>query len=416
MKKNFMAIASLLIAAMLLVVSCAPEAKVEGKVEDGLVEAVIGLGRSAKDITINNGDTNATINYKYSLQPAWSSNDTKAPIYGAVSDIETEMKPIDGSHNIDAVVSNVSLGKVTPGLWKIHVIGYNNGQKVLEGRASAYFNGSDTGATVFVAPVSTAADVSVTITLYMQNLGSDDYNKIGYSFTNLNGTNISGSSVTSGKNPMTPSSGVASPENVKVYTREVTVKSGFNTVTFSLPGYNGGKGGITKTFLAIPGVPVTITGSVTPAEFKDGKAEIVVLNMNSGSIAVENKSDKDPSITTEIYNEGKDNEKTVTIYTLKSGVDYEFTYTPANDTNAISLASQGGYNLTRAYEWYVGGVGGDGQTGELENGSTYTFNESIPGDYNVTCVETITFTKDIEGEEVTHKLQASKTFEVVRVL
>ena len=44
MKKNFMAIASLLIAAMLLVVSCAPEANVEGKVEDGLVEAVIGLG------------------------------------------------------------------------------------------------------------------------------------------------------------------------------------------------------------------------------------------------------------------------------------------------------------------------------------------------------------------------------------
>ena len=34
MKKNFMAIASLLIAAMLLVVSCAPEANVEGKVED----------------------------------------------------------------------------------------------------------------------------------------------------------------------------------------------------------------------------------------------------------------------------------------------------------------------------------------------------------------------------------------------
>ena len=84
MKKNFMAIASLLIAAMLLVVSCAPEANVEGKVEDGLVEAVIGLGRSAKDIDISNGDKNALIKYEYKMTAAWKSTDTKAPIYGEV--------------------------------------------------------------------------------------------------------------------------------------------------------------------------------------------------------------------------------------------------------------------------------------------------------------------------------------------
>ena len=82
MKKNFMAIASLLIAAMLLVVSCAPEANVEGKVEDGLVEAVIGLGRSAKNITITDEYANTRITYYYTMEAAWSSDDTGAPIYG----------------------------------------------------------------------------------------------------------------------------------------------------------------------------------------------------------------------------------------------------------------------------------------------------------------------------------------------
>ena len=62
MKKNFMAIASLLIAAMLLVVSCAPEANVEGKVEDGLVEASFGVAYG-KDVTVSVNE-NVQINLK----------------------------------------------------------------------------------------------------------------------------------------------------------------------------------------------------------------------------------------------------------------------------------------------------------------------------------------------------------------
>ena len=63
MKKNFMAIASLLIAAMLLVVSCAPEANVEGKVEDGLVDAKLNVA-FGKAVNISTG-TDARILYKY---------------------------------------------------------------------------------------------------------------------------------------------------------------------------------------------------------------------------------------------------------------------------------------------------------------------------------------------------------------
>lgn len=416
MKKNFMAIASLLIAAMLLVVSCAPEANVEGKVEDGLVEAVIGLGRSAKDIEINN-NSNATIKYKYSLQPAWSSNDTKAPIYGAVSDIENEMGVIEGSYGITTDVPNVVLGKVTPGLWNIHVIGYNGEKKVLEGKASAYFNGSGTKATVFVAPVSTEETVSVTITLKMQHLGSDDYNKIGYSFTNLNG-----SSVTSGDTPMTPSSEATSPENVKVYTKTVSVQSGFNTVTFSLPGYEVikddgtkevSKGGITKTFLAIPGVDVTITGSVTPAEFVEGKADIKVLSINGGSVTVAAKDENTAGVGDEEAiikpaDETGAGEVKVPVKTLANGVTYTFTYDGSSeDDNINTTVGLNANQITRTYQWYVAGGKIDGATK-----STYDFTETAAGLYNVTCVATVSFTKD--GQ--LHQLQTSATMPYVRVL
>ena len=63
MKKNFMAIASLLIAAMLLVVSCAPEAKVE----DGLVDASFGVAYG-KDVTVSMNNA-VDIYYTYFSSP-----------------------------------------------------------------------------------------------------------------------------------------------------------------------------------------------------------------------------------------------------------------------------------------------------------------------------------------------------------
>lgn len=422
MKKNFMAIASLLIAAMLLVVSCAPEANVEGKVEDGLVEAVIGLGRSAKDITIANKDNAvAHITYKYSLQPAWSSKDTGAPIYGAVSDNEAEMKPIDGSHNIDAVVSSVSLGKVTPGLWKIHVIGYNGDKKVLEGRASAYFNGTSTNATVFVAPVSDEGNVEVTITLKMQDLEdstSATYDKIEYAFEKLAG----GSSIVSPTSNWVMSATPAS-NNVNTYSATVTVKSGFNTVTFSLPEYEVkkedgttevSKGGITKTFLAIPGVPVTIEGSVTPAEFVEGKADIKVLSIEGGNVTVAAASGsarvEDEDVTVKPA-EGKNPAVIVTVKKLANGGTYTFTYSNSHSDNndpTFSAAIAGATNLERKYQWYVGSK-------KMTNATTssFEFKETAAGDYNVTCVETVSF--KIDGQP--YELQTSATMpNVIRVL
>lgn len=409
MKKNFMAIASLLIAAMLLVVSCAPEANVEGKVEDGLVEAVIGLGRSAKDITITNGDANAKIKYKYKMTAAWKSTDTGAPIYGEVSSFENIPTTKNSTgYGITEGVENVSLGKVTPGLWNIEVNGYCNDKLVLQGKASAYFNGSGTKATVFVAPVSDGGNVKVKITLKMQDLEDleeseeANYDRIGYAFTNLSGDP---SIVEEGENNHVML--VASSDGgVNTYAETtVYVKSGYNTVTFSLPGYSE-KGGITKTFLAIPGVDVTITGSVTPAEFKDGTADIKVLSIEGGSIAIKNGQ------TTV----GQTSADGASIYALTKGTSYTFTYSnSASDSNnetftsAINGADAG--TLDRTYTWYVGTTEIT-NNGDVKSVYTHDFSDYDPGYYNITCIETVSF--KIEGQD--YKLRTSATLANVRVL
>ena len=65
MKKNFLKVAALLIAAMLLVVSCAPEAKVETvEKNNGLVDAKLNVA-FGKAVKIE-ADNNAKIQYKYS--------------------------------------------------------------------------------------------------------------------------------------------------------------------------------------------------------------------------------------------------------------------------------------------------------------------------------------------------------------
>ena len=74
MKKNFMAIASLLIAAMLLVVSCAPEANVEGKVEDnGLVNASLMATAAGKALTVSS-PTGEALTYTIKLKAKWDPN------------------------------------------------------------------------------------------------------------------------------------------------------------------------------------------------------------------------------------------------------------------------------------------------------------------------------------------------------
>ena len=65
MKKNFMAIASLLIAAMLLVVSCSQESVVPEN--NGLVEAKLSVGYG-RGLSVSGDTKTDNLTFKYSME------------------------------------------------------------------------------------------------------------------------------------------------------------------------------------------------------------------------------------------------------------------------------------------------------------------------------------------------------------
>lgn len=261
MKKNFLAIASLLIAAMLLVVSCAPEANVEGKVEDGLVDAKLNVA-FGKAVNISAGK-DARIIYKYSLEPQWDALVAGKDPYGKKSNVA--LTEADGSNKLFTISdapSITSLGKVTPGLWKVIVDGYlcekqENGSYletsniVLRGYATLYFGHDKDTVTVFVAPVaSEAVKGKISINLQMQDLERGD--RIMYKLDNAaeyTAIERSEAAVVEGK-------------AAHSYVKELdNISTGYHTISFKIEHQDGG---ITRSFYLLKGNNVSIVGSVTP--------------------------------------------------------------------------------------------------------------------------------------------------------
>lgn len=390
MKKNFLKVAALLIVAMLMVVSCSQE--VAPKTEDnGLVEATIGLGRSSRDVKVD-APNGAKISYYYTLEPTWTAVNNGSPIYGAVS---TEALLVNNKTIADEVEST-SLGLVTPGLWKITVFGYigtgNSKQLVLKGEKKAYFINGSNNATVFVAPVSNSnATGSVNIDLEMQNLGSTENNVISYSIVNLDGGSEVKDSI---------KGNISNTTNKGSYVVTVKgVRTGFNTITLSVPSAVG-KGGITKTFLMIPtavtnDVEVTISGSVYPSDFQESSITVKVLKVNDGTISVKNGDAPVPPKTVDEV-EG--------VYVLDGSKSYTFKYTDGD-----FVIPNGATASQVTYKWNLGSV----QKGiGAEISSTALDLNSANGDYSITCVATYTYTLD--GTPYT--VEASQTLGKVRVV
>ena len=123
MKKNFMAIASLLIAAMLLVVSCSQEIAPKDD-NNGLVKASLSVGYG-RDLKVT-GDTDSNdLTLQYKMEAKWSN-----PTSDTENLYETITNP---APNWTSLPANGTLGWVTPGLWTVNVYAYDNGQKVFEG-------------------------------------------------------------------------------------------------------------------------------------------------------------------------------------------------------------------------------------------------------------------------------------------
>ena len=397
MKKNFLMVASLVIAAMLLVVSCTQEVKAP---ESDLVEARLGLayGRDVS-IVVDNVENPKVITYKYSLKPMWGQLNNGTKIFG-----EKTKADINGSFGVSDPVENVGIGPVTPGLWEIHVMGYADDKLVLEGKTSAYFvKGGSNTATVFVSPVETDAKETVKINLVMEDLGSDEKNVINYTITNL------ASNSTTGPVALSKTRNTDASYTYKAMTDStegIEVSAGYNTITFTTSS-SAGEGGITKTFLLIPGLPVTISGSVYPAAFESGKASINVLSMTGATLGIKNG---EASVT---------EDTTDKVFKLTNGGSYSISVNDAalNLDAVKSGLPAGTISGSTTYKWYVNGS--EVNTGISTDKKTLTFSETIAGDYTVTCTieydYTYTDKKDGTGT-VIYKAIGDASLGNVRVL
>lgn len=368
MKKNFLMVASLLIAAMLMVVSCTQEVAPKNE----LVKATIGLAYG-KDVTVGYGDATTEITYKYKLEPLWDNLNNGAPIYGATNgEVEVYKKTINGT--LESFNSNY----VTPGYWQITVNGYVGDVAILTGSTKAYFNNTNKIATVYVSPVKTEKKGKITVSLVMEDLDANDAgsgdSKIYFTLDDETTEHV----VTKG-NAVSVSGTLKAAHNYSVTLDDV--KSGYHTITIKVKGY---EGGITKSFLMIPGNDVTIDGSVYPSKFIETTSTITVVSLGKKALTVAGETISEANHNTPIIVET--NEVSVSIAAFDEPIS-------SADLNKLGYTAN---SLT--YSWYLDGV----KKGDDTNGPEATIKLSdtasslVPGDYTVTCIAKYTY-KDANG-------------------
>ena len=384
MKKNFLKIAALLIAAMLLVVSCSQEVAPKNE-DNGLVKATIGVAYG-KDVTVVYGD-DADITYKYKLEPLWNNLENGAPIYGAT---KGEVSAYNTTYKLsgDPAPGEFTANYVTPGYWQITVNGYvgqnENEKLVLTGSTKTYINKTTSNATVFVSPISdpnTNAVGNVTITLLMEDLDADDADdskasKIKY-YLDGSATGVPVTKIATDNTSENNSAYVNANEAHEYRITLNTVAAGYHTITIKVDGYTGG---VTKSFLMIPGNDVTISGSIYPSKFEEAKSDITVVTLNPVVLKIND---------TEFANANVEPVKL-------TGQTFTATMADFNVTSGLT----GTFN----YTWYI-----DGKKQTVTNTTSNVATLKIPsdpaddtvkpGDYTVTCVATLT-TQDAEGTHV----------------
>ena len=371
MKKNFLKVAALLIAAMLMVVSCSQE--VTPKTEDnGLVEVSVGVAYG-KDVTV--GYThNEKITYQYKLTALWDKLTNGSKPYGETSDFVNMFG--SETKTLESTGLTATLDYVTPGYWLVEVRGLVGDKVVLQGSTKAYFNINDASTTVYVAPVKNEnTEGKVTITLLMEDLDADDANdskvsKVKYAIDNGTTTVVDKIAKAS-----TSDENKSFVNDKAVHEYSVTlnnVKAGYHTITFTVDGY---VGGITKSFLMIPGNDVTIKGSVYPSKFSNSGANISVVSLGSANITV---------------GEG-DNSRVFN----SAGLEPVVVTGGTSVKVAIGTISAPINGKTVVYQWYLNG---EKKGNEASTTTTSIEIPNEPGEYNITCIAKFSYSDSEIGK------------------
>ena len=401
MKKNFLKVAALLIAAMLLVVSCSQEVKAPEAEDNGLVEARLSVG-FGRDLIVGGYTKTETLVYKYTMTQGWTN-----PTVGYD-------EPVIGNTNGAKQFKNGnSIGYVTPGLWNITVDAYESNaadaKKIFTGKASVYFSSQNQSATVFLEPVNDTKN-SITFDFYMQDLGKTygvDF-EVKYTISKngvavKNQKNIAFTDAEAVEVNKTGSDNTSVYDNQKNYKKTVIdLESGYYTVTVAVyvKGKNGPelKGGITKGFLISNGANATITGHIEPSDYENVVIDAVFVNVNT-SLAV-SYNDTTLSLVDDKYYEVAFN---------KSG-DYVLTVRMTDDTGKIVLPE--GATVTKTLFWNSED-GVDVTSEQTSNVYSEDFHFSSPGHKYITCTTVYSVTGASTGmESNTYYFADSKTVHV----
>lgn len=357
MKKNFMAIASLLIAAMLLVVSCSQEIAPKDD-NNGLVEASLSVGYG-RDINVDHVTDANGLTVQYKMTPQWVSEGTT---------VTGEEQITNPAKNWTTLV-NGNLGWLTPGYWLIEVKASKGDKDVFSGNVYSYFTDDKTSAVVYLNPVNTTNKCSISIEVSMQDIvdkvdiKDEQGNKTGekevsYSlkYDILTGTGTS--KLTNGPLAM-DSSEDTTPDNITTYKASLgNLDAGFYTAVVYVVDENGNTvGGIRKGFLLTNGDNATLTGHIEPADYSNVTINAVYVDVNIDLVA------GNQSITN-----GK----------------YKVVVTATDQTSFTSIpASLDDFDVT--YLWFVDGEEKSQIANPSSTGAEIAFDFDKPGYKNIAC-------------------------------
>lgn len=383
MKKNFLMVASLLIAAMLLVVSCSQEVKAP---ENNLVEVKLST-TFGRDIDIKDGTDTSALSYKYTMVPNWNGWTTdkgttgigKEDITGIVSS-ETEVE------------KDKSLGWVTPGLWTVNVYAYDEtNTKVFEGSNDVYFSNKNNKVTVYLKPADDDTN-SLTFEIKMQDLAANGgsyllkYSVVGTPYLE-NG--VQKTTTVDGELEWS-----SFGNNVGKYTLKSddtklsALKSDYYRVTVSIYDGNTLLGGITKGVLLANGDNASVEGNIEPSDYINAQFDVKLFYVKTSLSKADVVYFSSADCTGEATSTNDTAKSAKAVITLTDSTDKT-----KYDANIGADDEEINVNCT----WYVDGeIVATGSPNSENRTLSYEVKDTKPGCKNVSC-QTVYSMTDADG-------------------
>lgn len=379
MKKNFLKVAALLIAAMLLVVSCSQEVKAPENEDNGLVAVTLNTSVASKGLTFEGLDSVEGVVYTYTLDALWDDTNLDEKIIGEKSNV-----------TISDINTSTKLGYLSQGYWNIKVEAKKDGKVVLSGETNQYITEGNASVTVFLNVAGTSnSTCTLSFDINVNNLSA---NTADYSlYYSIEGKKYNNETVTFGpteittKNQVAPDQGTTNPTYVtKFIGSKDGLQPGYYRVTVTLKKGETVIGGITRGFLLIDGdTEVKLMGSVSASDFVNSTLNVITAGVTISDVTAIVGEGSD--LLTKNENEDSyEGQLTCTSSSNTETVVYSLTHSININTNIPGVTSVSG----PTYIWMV-----DGEVAEDSDGNDATLTINFtPGDRYVTCIVNYTYT------------------------